>query len=79
MEIIKMIYWILIVGIGCGLIVIAFLFLMAVIITFFKVFFKSVKRKSYKVDPSYCSHENSRYTESHPDLVWTCNDCGKLH
>jgi rubrerythrin len=24
-----------------------------------------------------CEHKRYRYTESHPDKVWTCNDCGE--
>ena len=23
-----------------------------------------------------CNHENYHYSESHPDKVWRCNDCG---
>lgn len=30
-----------------------------------------------KWEQENCSHENSIYTESHPDKVWTCSDCGK--
>lgn len=25
-----------------------------------------------------CIHDNLQYTESHPEKVWTCNDCGKI-
>lgn len=25
-----------------------------------------------------CSHKNYRYTESHPEKVWTCNECGEI-
>jgi hypothetical protein len=49
---------------------------------FYKIYFvkNEVDQNFYnKVNPEFCNHENSRYTESHPDLVWTCNDFGKIH
>lgn len=31
-----------------------------------------------EIDSSdYCEHSNYRYTEDHPDKVWTCNKCGE--
>lgn len=42
-----------------------------------KDFEEADKRKHWK-DQLSCLHEDLRYTESHPEKVWTCNDCGKL-
>lgn len=30
-----------------------------------------------EVEVKNCAHKRYRYTESHPDKVWTCNDCGE--
>ncbi len=30
------------------------------------------------LDKQNCTHERYRYTESHPEKVWTCNDCGEI-
>lgn len=74
MMIIKGLLLLFFIGFLSSCVVCVIWFLWALMINFWKVYLKSSK-----VSKVQCSHPSSRYTDTHPDLVWTCTECGKIH
>lgn len=72
--IIKGLVLLFLIGILASCVVCVVWFLWALMVNFYKVYLKSSK-----VNQDQCNHPSSHYTDTHPDLCWTCHACGKIH
>lgn len=74
----KLCFWILIIGIMIGLIAMVIWFVLALVISFWKVYCQPPLKKSITgIIENNCNHSSYHYAENHPDQVWKCNDCGE--
>jgi hypothetical protein len=74
MEVVKMAFWLIIIGFSIGVFLTAIWFFMAMIVNFSKIYCKNDNH--YK---SKCQHVNHTYRSSKEDLTWKCCDCGVIH
>lgn len=75
MEILKYIGYLVLSSFGLAVSIVVLWFTIGLCVCFYKIF---LKKEKYKYDKNNCSHDDLRYTDSHPDKPFTCHDCGKL-
>lgn len=84
MVIVEILFVVMAAGVlGCCVFFV-FWFLILMVYNFVKIYIITNETRGMTVkelrreEKKRCGHANKRYTENHPDLVWTCNDCGEM-